>query len=560
MKIPTFRHPPRFAPGLLTLTLAVLWPAAIRSEPVTLLERPAYPLYTICSRPIKATPEDIAAIAKNFTLMHGKFTREQMEAVRKLNPDFIFLTYINSTYSRAAEEVGPAETGSRRGLAMHLSARSAQRIGPLDTRFKVQPVRESEEKGADGKPGIAIRASTVAGAVSSTDAARPSTQHYVFWIRAGDELMRVEQFDAARGELEVTRGFAGTAPATHEAGSPVFSPIYLGFLRHTLTVDDVEQGAGKHPGNYPGGPGGHLRYVFDPAQPDGNRSKAELTLECITELGVDGVWMDTFNTGDFNLSDCRGRQVVPWNFRKGEPYDKDEFREGQERKVTAIQNFVKEKTGRYPYLVANNLKTATYYRGTGGMKLLLMPTPLKPRPLEGFCMEGALALHDEPTWRARMQTLMDSAQTGLAAMPILGGAGAKSMLAEVDTPERDQRERFGYASYLLTVESGGRTRMGTYAFYSREGQRTVKVHPIYFYPIGKPAESRKPGDIDGYRLGGGQVFGRRFTNGLVLVNAAERATAVSLESGYLDPDTGTRVSRLEMPAGTGKILLIKPGL
>jgi hypothetical protein len=217
-------------------------------------------------------------------------------------------------------------------------------------------------------------------------------------------------------------------------------------------------------------------------------------------------------------------------------------------------------------LVANNLNPKSYYPGSGGMSFLLRSTEVKPRPLDGFCMEGGLAWRaeedwlapeEEDVWHKRMKMLLDANQSGLAALPILAGAGAKSDQSEPDTPERDRIERFGYASYLLCVEQGTRTMMGTYAFYQSGGKRFVKVHRMYYYPIGDPAETVAPKELDKYRGADSSVYQRHFTNGLVLVNPSTKPATVKLDQEYLDPDNGQRTTTLTMPSGTGKILLKK---
>jgi hypothetical protein len=294
--------------------------------------------------------------------------------------------------------------------------------------------------------------------------------------------------------------------------------------------------------------------VLDPASAASNQWKAQEALDAMREHGTDGVWLDTFNCGTFNLCDCLGRKARPWNFAKGEVYAYDDFRENQEKKVATIQRLVFEKLGRYPFLVANNLHE--YEPGQGGMKLLLMPTAIKPRPLDGFCMEGGLSPGNAESWVARMQMLADGAQHGLAIMPILAGAGAKSVQSEADTPERDRRERFGYASYLLAVEAGGKAMMGTYACYQQDGKRFVKVNPIYYLPIGKPTQTFEPKDFAKYQAPATSVYRREFSNGVVLVNpTANVQAAVDLGGEYLDPDTKQRVQRVVLPAQAGKILL-----
>jgi len=562
------------ARAALCLAAAVLLgvSAPASGEEFKMLPRPQYKLYTMCSGKMTLSEEDISRIARNFEFSHGKFSREQNDAIRKINPNFKCLTYINSTYTRSVDDVRLAESKYRNGLCMLLAARLAEPIDAGQTRFRVAPPRE--EKLAEGKPAaIPIRASTIEGDFSSADAAKPSTKYYVFWIRIGDELMRVNKFDPAGGEIEVSRGFSASKPAGHKAGDNVFSPVYLGYKRTAGgpakesmnddadddpgLVDGPPGGSGKekYPGEHPGGPGSHLRYVLDPSSNDGNLWRAQQALAAMLEDGVDGVWMDTFNCGTFNLGDCLGRKAHPWNFTRNQAYDFDDFRLGQEKKVAFIQEFVKAQLGKYPFLVANNLHN--YEPGRGGMKLLLVPTQVKPRPLDGFCMEGGLAIRSLDGWKERIQLLMDAAQNGLAAMPIIGGAGAKSVLSEPDTPARDKAERFAYAGYLLAVEKDGKAMMGTYAFYQADGKRFVKVHPMYYYPIGRPAETVKPDQLDSYLLKGLPVYRRAFTNGLVLVNPSQEACTVDLGRSYVDPDARKAVTTVAMPAGTGKILLAR---
>lgn len=528
--------------GLVFLLAAT--PDALADEPAfTPLDRPAYKLYTICSKRADLDAEDIRRLAENFELMHGKLTPEQFDALRAINPNFKGLTYVNSTYTRSAEDAPLVEAKYRRSLCMHLSAELCEPIDPDQTRFLVRSP-SARRGGKERRRPIAIRASTIEGNLSPVD--RPSTRFYVFWIRIGDELMRVNRFDPDTGKLEVERGFDNSRPVAHPMGARVFSPVYLGFKR---THKD------KYPGLHPGGPGDRVRYVLDPGSPAGYPFLARTALAAMRENRTDGVWLDTLNVGDFNLSDCLGRPVTPWDFVHDQPYAADHFRLGQEKKMAFLQEYVKQETGKYPFLVANNLKPQTYYPGHGGMQRLLESTEVKPRPLDGFCMEGGLAWYGEDHWRPRIQMLMHAARNGLAAMPIHGPAGGKSKLAERDTPERERAERFGYASYLLAVESDGRTMMGTYAFYRNGDDREVRLHPMYFYPIGDPAETVPPDQLDRYLVPGTKVFRRRFTGGVVLVNTGTSAQRIVLEARMLDPDRGKTISSVVLPSISGKILL-----
>jgi hypothetical protein len=153
---------------------------------------------------------------------------------------------------------------------------------------------------------------------------------------------------------------------------------------------------------------------------------------------------------------------------------------------------------------------------------------------------------------------MDASQNGLAAAPVWENAGSSSFDWEQDTPKRDQAERFGYASYLLGVERDSKTLMGTYAFYQAEGKRFVKIHPMYYYPIGFPIQTMKPELIDDYLMNGISVYRRSFTNGLVLVNPSDKECEVKLDKTFIDPDTHQLVATVTMPPSTGKILLTNP--
>lgn len=525
-----------------------------KGEEFTLLAKPQYKLFSVCAGKISASEEDLRLIARNFEFLHGKFSPEQNAAIRKLNPDIKCLIYINSTYTRTEEDVGIVESKYRDALCMLLAARLVDPIDASRTNFRVAPTGAKTNAGGE-QPLIPIRASTIEGDSSSTERGRPGTQFYVFWIRIGNELMRVSKFDPASGEIEVTRGFSGSKPAVHQANDHIFSPVYLGFKRNRIgKEDELVMGREKYPGNHPGGPGVQLRYALDANFQRGYMYQAQVALDAIRENGADGVWMDTFNCGTFNLSDCLGRAARPWDFVKNQEYAFDDFRLGQEKKVTFIQEFLRAQLGKFPILVANNLND-DYEVGRGGMKLLLMPTEVKPRPLDAFCMEGGLAIRSAKVWKERLQVLADAAQNGLAAAPIWANAGSFSVNSERDTPERDQAERFGYASYLLAVEKDGKTLMGTYAFWQAEGKRFVKIHPMYFYPIGYPTETQKPDQLDKYLFKDLPVYRRSFTNGVVLVNPSEKDCTVDLDKTYLDPDTHKLVASVALRAGTGKILL-----
>jgi hypothetical protein len=529
-------------------------PAANPAQPSTqppaaLGPKPAFPLYAISAvGKYKFTPSDLAVIANSFQMIQtGTLTDADIDQLHKLNPNFKAVRYLNGSSTTQPEHVNIAEH-HRMALAMYWTANLNADLDSRTTEFKLRPL-----EGADT---IALKASTAKGDYSSTK----GTKQYVTWIRIGDEFMRIDSFDAASNTIRVTRGFDGTTAAPHQSGNGVFSPVYLG------SVNDV--------GAYPDGPGNTLQYVFDAAQPFSAQFVADAAAGFMTKAKYDGVWLDTYEADFFNIADVNGNAVDDaWDFKRQEPYTPDNYREALEIKLTAIQNDLNQRFGKFPALYANNMKSKVYYPGHGEVKKLLEPTSIKPRPLDGFSVESfagsfaaKAAKRDENgpkyigpnAWRDNVMMVMDAAQTGAAALPMIANAGVKSELLEKAGPIRDKFELFAYASYLMAVEANGKTMLGLPAFYQEGGKRYAKLSPIYTLPIGKPLESRKPDDVDGYRLNGHASYMRTFANGIALVNpTAKKDTGIELPQPYFDPSTGNKVTTIDMDGQTGKILLLK---
>ncbi|MCX7016007.1 MAG: hypothetical protein NTW86_26200 [Candidatus Sumerlaeota bacterium] len=514
-------------------------------------KKPVYPIYAIVSGQVEPTREDLEVLARNFTLAQSRFTKEEIATLHEINPDFKAVVYINSTYTSGPEDAPLAEGKYRKSLLYFRAATLGQDIDEKADRFALAAVNE------DGS--IALKPSTIPGETSSGPD-RPSTKFYVTWIRIGDECMRIEAFDPGKKEIQVTRGFGGTAAAAHKKGATVLSPVYLGSANST--------------GAYPGGPGRNLRYGFDPANPDGAQRCVEKALEFMGE-GADGLWLDILAADPFNQADANGRRVRPWDLRTDKAYDSDAFREGQEIKVRTIQNSVHEKLGKWPFLVANNMKAKSYAEGNGGESLLLMPTKVKPRPLDGYCIEdfvGAVSGRatreqeargptpvDEEKWRGNVSMLMAAAQSRLAAYPIITDAGIQSKLIEGLGPVRDRYEQFAYCTYLMGVEKDPTTRLGFPAFYQEGERRFAQVHSRYYWPIGAPAESAKPEELDRYRVKDHLSYSRKFENGVVFANPADKDDQeIQLDQEYTDPETGAKTQSVGLAAHSGKILLRNP--
>jgi hypothetical protein len=510
-----------------------------------------YPLYAIVSGNIEPTEKDLEVLAKNFTLAQASFSPQAIGKLHRINPDFKMVLYFNSTYTSKEEDVPRAEKDHRRSLTMFPVAFLKEAIDKRATEFSLLPP-------AKGKS-VSLKASSVDGSLSSGEASRPSTRYYVTWIRIGDELMRINSFDPETGLIEVTRGFDGSKRSSHAAGTRVFSPVYLGSVNDT--------------GAWPGGPGDNLRYAFDPANPAGAQWHLPAMKQAIND-GYDGFWLDICSASPFNMCDSDGRGAQPWDFRMGRIYQGDAYCQGQEIKVNTIQNAIRKEFGKWPVVVANNMRPVSFAPGTGGQQQLLISTDLKPRPLDGYCMEnfaGGFAsraanrvgkvgpdFHSVDHWRENVQLVMTCSQEKLAAYPMIANAGSKSLMLEGLGDVRDRFESFAWASYLLGVEKDSPTRLGIPAFYIKDGRRFAHIHERYSWPIGTPVETVAPGSIEEYKIKGRQTYQRHFSNGLVLVNPSDADDKViALDGKYLDPASGKKVTVVEMKAHTGKILLLK---
>jgi uncharacterized sulfatase len=511
---------------------------------------PEYPLYAIASGDPDATDEDLQTLARRFSLVQGDFTKEEIGTLHDINPDFKALNYINSSYTTKPHHVPLVEGKFRRALTMFPAAELAGNIDEDDNKFLLKPAPENQNRS------IALKGSTLEGKLSSGDPDKPSTQHYVTWIQIGDEYMRIEAFDSTTNQIRVSRGFDNSTPSKHLKGDLVFSPVYLGSQNLT--------------GAWPGGPGSKLRYAFDPSKPEAGEWISRLAVNIMNE-GYDGVWLDIMSASAFNLADSYGRKVKPWNFIRDDFYNPDEYRKGHERKVHFVQQSIRGTYGNWPVLVANNMQPRNFEVGDGGLRKLLESTSLKPRPLDGYCIEGFaggfyanleerkvtdLEYHPVDKWKENVQLVMKCAQEGLAAYPMASKAGSKSLLIEPWGKKRDHFEYFAYASYLLAIEEGSPTRLGIPVFYQRGGERYADLYPIYIWPVGAPAETVSSENLETYRIENYRSYMRHFENGIVLVNPTNEDDGhIKLNRTYIDPRNGKKVDSIHMDSHTGRILL-----
>ena len=512
---------------------------------------PVYPLFSITQKTTNATTTDLQLVAQCFQFVHGSYTAPQIAKLHNYNPDFVVLKYVNHEQTTSSSDVPEAEADHRGELLYFKVAKLKWAIDATTTTFNL-----AQTGGA-----IVLKASTKAGDLSSST---NSSQSYVTWIRAGTEFMRIEAWDSDASQITVSRGFAATTATTHVANGSVFCPVYQ---------ED----------NYPDGPSKQIRYHYDPAYPVRWDLSLQSALQHVAD-GYDGTWYDLLGCAPFKQADANGASISAWwDFNASANYVKDVYCEYTEAGVNFAQNQFKAQKGRWPILYANNIQSSEYEVGSGGEKLLIMPTAIKPRPMDGFCIEsfaGSIAQSDYDAWaqggpakppsknalskwKDNVQELMKSSQAGIRTCPMICNAGVKvNMYEECAQAEKDDFESWAYATYLMGVEmrdTSCTTPLGVPVFRLEGSARYAYLHPRYTWPIGEPAETKTYDLIDQYKPAGHSSYLRRFTNGLAIVNPASSAdNGIALGRDYLDPETDQTTSTLDMAPHTGKVFLRTP--
>jgi hypothetical protein len=518
-------------------------------------DKPEYPLYSpFFGDSHRFTEADLRTIAENFDFVYGQsLSREEMDAARRFNPKVRFIKYVGSWTVRAAE----AEKSLRRQILYYPCATLAEPIDSAAREFRL------------ANP-LALKPSNVEGAYSR------SVTEYVTWIRVGEELMRLNAFDSATGRVTVDRGFDNSPAASHTKGDRVFLPAY-GVAPSKTNEWESRSSISYHYDPFFAARWEHISGVLDQ----------------FVKAGGDGIWIDILMDRSLRESDIEGNELRPpgpglsasWDFAANSSYVRDEFRRRNEKGVRSLQERFRSVHGRDPILYANNMMASRYETGQGGHKFYLLSTPEKPRPLDGMCNEDFMGGYETREWelwtRSRTVTTpkkacypcqagyknwsenvkmqMRNAQAGLAAVPLIINAGMKTAIFEALDPQtRHEWELWAYSSYLLGVEKKNGvspTSLGVPMFYRRDGKRFVAIDPMYSWPIGAPAETVKPEDLQRYKAGATEIYRRRFAGGLVLVNPSSEPHSLRLESPLLDPDSGARVESITLPPQSGKILL-----
>ncbi|MGC9344910.1 MAG: hypothetical protein ACP5E3_19550 [Bacteroidales bacterium] len=520
------------------------------------------------------TQEELIRIASLFDRSIKSLGPEQVDKLKALNPDFVAMTSVNSSYcSSGKPDFHTFETEYRHGISMYKCATLKESISAGETSFQLLPLSESEldqiaagvrvegaetsglSKGIRQSSRLSLRASTADGKYSDPE---NSVEEYVTWIQVGNEYMRIDAWDSISYKITVTRGFDGTKAVSHSAGSPVLSPVYIGVLGHTWS------------GYFPGGFQHMLRYALRIDHPDVHRFKASEVVKAVQRDHLDGVWLDIMGYNFFNQTNMHGEQVIPWNFEKETPYTSADYRDNQQRKAEGIRTIVEEELDRKVIFLANNFSTK-YFPEQGGGEKLLQSTDLQPTPLDGLILEGIGGeyLHDNfrtgESMVAMLQQMIDMEDKGYNAFCSSDNNRVRRANNTEELEIKHQHEAYGYAAFLMAVEPEGSITYGIDVYREPSPDNPephLWIHPQYFYGIGKPMQSVSYEQVDSYRLAGTQTYCREFEKAFVFLNiSSDQTDEIDLEKmeqigkALTNPENDERVEVLKIGPHTGMILI-----
>lgn len=502
---------------------------------------------------------DLVKIAENFDLCYGHLPATgELDYIRQINPGFLALRYYGSWTHSCLKETHDLQRFERELRDAMLYYRAATLAGEVDS--------------AQSR----IRISDLVGGISAGSAHPDSTWsyhadglvYYHTFLRVEEECMRIIALEG--DSLRVERGFMGTRAKSHPAGAPLLSPLY----NTNPNQPDAQSFA----------------YHLDPRHPV---RWEYLTGKCIGDMssyGASGIYIDILGTNTLRATRMDGVITSTyWDRATDAVYSPADYRRASEAGVAAIQDSVCKVLGSYPVIWGNNMTAIRFMDGSHDRHKFLVATEEKPRPIDGYMIEDAWGgysieqwvdfdtngsvvypgkatngTHNYRNWEMNLAELMVCADSGWAAAPQMINGGMKNYAFEFLTPVQ-QHDWFlwAYASFLLGIgmDEGGQSTVwqGITARSSGQGLRHITIDPCLQWKIGIPVPDSGRTGPDNYRITS-QSYLRTFSNGVVLVNPglSDDQTEIDLSDfggPYTDPGSNREISRIRMPAQTGKILL-----
>jgi hypothetical protein len=501
-----------------------------------------YPIYAglFGSSPVY-DPAAIDVLGKNFDAYYGNFDikSDVADAIRKLNPNFKFIKYQGAWQLNGASRV---KVENQKDQVLHYRVGNLEsKITATQTKFKISDLF--------GK----IIASN-----SPNDKSVGYMENgffkYITWLRIGDEVLKI--MAVSGNEVEVIRGFDKTTSKEYAANTTVLSPVY-----GTAPTPSMKEEV-----TYRNDEATTLRW-----------DNIYTSLESEYQKNKGGVWIDIIvgNLSQF----AQSGETVPanriWDLKNQKVYDPIYRASMSEIGIKYMQDKFKAKFGLFPVIWGNNMLFPTSL-DDGRIKMLI-PTTIKPRPLDGFAQENAYAGYgtggnsgdifnwtNYEEWKKNLQSIMFMGEQKLAAVPlIMDGGKDNGTFAKLPAERKHKLFMYCYASYLMAVkvekDNSIYTKLGLTPIVDDNGKISLQLDPCFTWDIGKPAETLGFQDFERYKIDNREVWVRKFENGIVLVNPTdkneENIDLTAFGKAFSNPDTKLNfLNSISLPEHSGAIL------
>ncbi|GEM_PF-6871588 len=410
--------------------------------------------------------------------------------------------------------------------------------------------------------------------------------NFDIWIRIENELMKVISVSSPNIypiTAKVERGFDGTMTKEHSAGKTVTLPLY-----GTPPV------AGQN--------GANISYFVTCF--GARKEKIINTLFDVTgNYNEDGIWIDILN-GRLSAISMFDNNYDEWDHNTEDLLSAANDISYTKSAVAEYYEKFYSRLGYYPQIYGNNVLFSQNF-GTGSRGYMMFETTHHPKVSDGYCHEnswghmssdnsgidheGQVKVTDKDVitygsdgkylqwfinenWVDHCKAIALLAQRQLPNQPMTINAGYKNQwFAENLTDEiRYNFNKYAYASYLMCVDVATDSliscRMGISPMVKKGSNISVEIQPYFYYPLGLPNETHHFNSFTNYRYKLANLYSRKFTNGLVLINpfGKDMTESISLAeiSGpnniYIDPENENEiVKEIKLNSRETKILLLK---
>jgi hypothetical protein len=409
--------------------------------------------------------------------------------------------------------------------------------------------------------------------------------NFVTWIRIDKELMKINAVSSQSQypiTVTVERGYDGTQTSLHTANSTVTAPLYT------------------TPPN-PGGNNSGLSY-FTNIWDYRTNILTNNAMGLANDHNYDGIWIDIL-VGWLGATSMTGGNYTNWDYRNNSALSSENIIRYTKDAVQEMYNRFYSRMGYFPVIYGNNVLFSTTYN-PGSRGFVMEQTAEHEKVIDGFCHENTWGhMSDSPdnidndgepvsfdgkviipgrqgrnlewyvnqTWVERNVAVALLAQLELPNQPMTINAGFKNQWFAADLTEevRYAFNKYSYASYLLCVnvspDSLISTRMGISVMGVVNGQLDAKIDSFFYHQIGVPLEQHPASQFTRYRVGNHNLYARRFSNGLVLVNPFKNDMTVPVtiasitgnDSIYYNPDNNNQTMLTVQLKSTESLILLK---